>query len=97
MNQHTDERAFIAVSEANQASFPTIRRLIEKYAPKALEKLYAQIAQNPEASRLLSTQEKRDYASRAQHDHWVALFSDRFGAQQRAARKRSAAFIRASA
>lgn len=85
MNQHTDERAFIAVSEANQASFPTIRRLIEKYASKALEKLYAQIAQNPEASRLLSTQEKRDYASRAQHEHWVALFSDRFGAQQRAA------------
>jgi methyl-accepting chemotaxis protein len=82
MNQDTDERAFIAVSEANHASFPTLRRLIERYAPKALEKLYTQIAQNPKTAQLLPTQQKRDYASNAQLKHWLALFSGRFGTEQ---------------
>ncbi|WP_067734891.1 globin-coupled sensor protein [Novosphingobium naphthalenivorans] len=65
----------------NYESFPRIKRAIAKLAPRALAKLYTQIAANPETSKLLPTEEQRSGAANAQLKHWQALFSGPFDSQ----------------
>ncbi len=69
---------FAPPDENNFRHFPRIRSAIEKYAPAALRKLYAQIASDPIASGLLPTNAQREKASSAQYRHWMTMFSGRF-------------------
>ena len=75
-------QAFVSLTDDNYASFPAIKAIVNKFGGKALERLYARIAGDTTTAALLPTQEKRNYASRAQLTHWQQLFSSRFDAQQ---------------
>jgi len=75
---------FVTLSEQNYSAFPRIKRLVDRFASKALDKLYARINSDRAASELLPTQEIRDHAYRAQLVHWGHLFTGRFDAEQQA-------------
>ncbi|GFM28556.1 globin-coupled sensor protein [Novosphingobium sp. PY1] len=75
-------RDFAQLDGENYASYPAIKAIVEKHAPKALEKLYARIATDEQASSLLPNQQIRDHAASAQLAHWKALFSHRFDDEQ---------------
>ncbi len=79
--------AFTTLSERNYRTYPSIRKFIDKYAGKALERLYARIAEHGVTSRLLPTPQARNGAAAAQLRHWQEMFSGPFDA---AARQRSA-------
>lgn len=70
----------VVLTEDNYRSFPRIKSIIDRFAGKALDKLYQRIGEHPEASALLSTQEVRTRASNAQLAHWQDLFSGSFDA-----------------
>lgn len=80
--------AFTALSDGNYRTFPRIKQFIDKHAGKALERLYARIAEHGAASRLLPTAGARRVAADAQLRHWGNLFSGSFDvpAQQRSAK-----------
>ena len=72
------EEPFAVLSEANYRSFPAVKSLIDSYAEEALEKLYARIATHGETSQILSSEQLRTGARRAQKKHWQELFSGSF-------------------
>ena len=75
------ERGVLAkVSDESYTSFPFIKSMVEKFAPKGLGKLYKAIASHPEASRLLPTDALRTKARNAQLAHWLSLFSGPYNA-----------------
>ncbi|WCT77783.1 methyl-accepting chemotaxis protein [Novosphingobium humi] len=67
-----------SIDSSNLRVFPAIRAMVARYAPRALEKLYAAIAAHPVASKIIPTQEQRDRASNAQLQHWLSLFDSSF-------------------
>ncbi|RVU03552.1 globin-coupled sensor protein [Novosphingobium umbonatum] len=66
------------IDASNQRVFPQIRSLISRYAPAALEKLYAAIARHPAAAKILPSTEQRERAANAQLQHWLSLFGSSF-------------------
>ncbi|NBC35020.1 globin-coupled sensor protein [Novosphingobium sp. FSY-8] len=66
------------MTEANYARFPKVRTAVAKYAPGALNELYARIARDPITSKMLPTQEAREHAASKQLRHWDIMFSSRF-------------------
>jgi methyl-accepting chemotaxis protein len=73
---------FVTLNEGNYKAFPKVRSLIEKVGGKALQKLYARIASNRDASSYFSSAEQRSRATQAQLDHWKQLFSGSFDHNQ---------------
>ena len=74
---------FVSLNRDDYAVFPKIRKIVDKFGGKALERLYARITSDPRASALLSTPQLRDGAARAQLNHWKQLFGGEFDARQR--------------
>jgi len=70
--------AFTVLSDANYKAFPGVKALIDAYADKALEKLYARIATHQETAELLPSDEVKTRARTAQKRHWQDLFSGTF-------------------
>lgn len=79
---HEGPSRFVSLTEENYKAFPKLKAIVEKFGGKALERLYKHIAGDRTASALLSTQDKRDYASRAQLEHWKQLFAGKFDERQ---------------
>jgi methyl-accepting chemotaxis protein len=79
-NQHPT--SFVSLTRENYAAFPRLKSIVVRFGGKALERLYARIASDKTASALLPTQDRRDYAARAQFEHWKQLFSGQFDAAQ---------------
>ncbi len=77
----TTEKPFVTLSERNYRVFPKIKAVIDRFAGKALERLYAQISAHDEAAGLLPTEQMRKGAAAAQLRHWQELFSGPFDAQ----------------
>jgi methyl-accepting chemotaxis protein len=73
---------FAPLTPDNYAAFPKIKTIVERFAGKALERLYARIASDRTASALLPNPQMRDGAARAQLLHWKRLFSGPFDAQR---------------
>jgi len=74
------EKPFVTLSDENYRVFPRIRSIIDRFAGKALERLYAQISAHDEAAGLLPTEAMRKGAAKAQLKHWQELFSGPFDA-----------------
>ncbi len=66
------------LSEDNYHQFPKVKALVERHAQAALDALYARIAADPLASKMLPTPEAREKAAGAQLRHWQNLFAGRF-------------------
>ncbi len=74
----TELEIFVRPTGQNYASFPKIRRAINRHARGALAKLYRHIAADRHASSLLRTEAERSRAADAQFTHWLNLFSGPF-------------------
>ncbi|HEY1125311.1 MAG TPA: globin-coupled sensor protein [Sphingobium sp.] len=72
----------MSLTQENYKVFPRIKAIVDKFGGKALERLYARIASDRAASAFLPTQDKREYAARAQLEHWKQLFGGRFDERQ---------------
>lgn len=70
--------ALAPLTDANYRDFPAAKSAVERHGPAALDKLYAHISADPQATKILSTQAGRDRAATAQFRHWQNLFSGRF-------------------
>jgi len=70
--------AFVTLGDANYRHFPRLRGLIEKYAGRALNRLYERIGADPESRRLFPHEDQRKRAADAQLRHWRSLFSGQF-------------------
>ena len=69
---------FVTLSEENYRAFPAVLAAINRFGQKALDELYARIARNPAASKLLPNEAIRNRAASAQLRHWQTLFAGRF-------------------
>jgi len=78
--------AFTTLVDRNYRTFSRIKKFIDRNAGKALERLYARIAEHKATAGLLPTVQMRKGAADAQLRHWLDLFSGPFDA---AARQRS--------
>ncbi|MCF8709863.1 methyl-accepting chemotaxis protein [Rhizorhapis sp. SPR117] len=67
--------SFYGLNASDYASFPAIRKTVEKHGPAALKALYAAIAATPETSRYFSSPAAIDGAAAKQGQHWNRLFS----------------------
>ncbi len=70
--------ALAPLTDDNYRHFPAAKSAVERHGPAALDKLYAHIGADPQAAKILPTQEGRDRAAGAQFRHWQNLFSGRF-------------------
>jgi len=67
--------AAFGYNERSYATFPLIRRAIERHAPTALVALYRHIASTPAIARMFQSQARMDHARDKQLEHWRKLFS----------------------
>jgi len=55
--------------------FPSLGRMIARFAPRALDRFYAGVRADPNRSRFFTTPQLMDHARSKQLDHWLDLFS----------------------
>ena len=80
------EETFVELDARNERALPMAARMIRRFGSRALDRLYARIAEHSVTRQLLPTREKREGAAAAQLAHWKDLFRGPFDA---AARQRS--------
>lgn len=73
---------FVQLTQDNYAAFPKIRSLIDRFAGKALDRLYARISGDRATASLFKSAEQRNRAAQAQLLHWKQLFAGHFDARQ---------------
>ncbi len=67
--------AAFGYNERSYATFPVVRRAIERHAPVALVSLYKHIASTPAIAQMFASQARMDHARDKQLEHWRKLFS----------------------
>ena len=69
---------FFGLTDKDYANFPRIAKLIERYAPEALDSFYAEVMSRPEIAHLFSDPGRMAHAKEMQLAHWRKMFSSRF-------------------
>ncbi len=67
--------AAFGYDDRSYATFPVVRRAIERHAPTALVALYRHIAATPQINAMFQSQARMDHARDKQLEHWRKLFS----------------------
>lgn len=69
--------AFFNIDHKDFERFPHIAKVLENYAPPALDKLYDQIATTPETASFFGSRQAMRHARDKQIEHWAGMFSGR--------------------
>lgn len=73
-----DKLSFFGLSDADYANFPRIVRLIDRYAPAALDGFYAEVMKRPGIAHFFTDPARMAHAKAKQLDHWRKMFNGRF-------------------
>ena len=74
----SDRLKFIGLDEHGSENIRSMKPVIERELPVALDRFYDKIRQTPEVSRFFSSDSHMNGAKSAQQDHWKAISDGRF-------------------